>query len=211
MSNKDLRRLVVAPHADDEVLGCGGLLAKYPDTAVVLVTQPDDQRHREMLAARHALGCRGALVMIGLPDGEVYREQHALVGRFDQVMRALKPEEVYLPYPGTHQDHVSTFEAGMRACRQSLNPDHWMPPTVLVYETPTYDLALQEYGLRYSVFESLTAEHVAAKQKAMSEYESQVVKPHAGSPDELAARARSLGLARNLEFAEQFAPVRMVR
>ena len=25
-----MRRLVIAPHMDDESLGCGGLLAKYP-------------------------------------------------------------------------------------------------------------------------------------------------------------------------------------
>ncbi len=28
-----MRRLVVAPHMDDESLGCGGLLAKHPTTA----------------------------------------------------------------------------------------------------------------------------------------------------------------------------------
>ncbi len=99
----------------------------------------------------------------------------------------------------------------MRACRQSLNPEHWMPPTVLVYETPTYDLDLQAWGLRFSVFESLTSEQVTRKAQAMAQYESQVLKPHAGSPDELISRARSLGLARDVEYAEQFAPVRLVR
>ncbi len=58
--------------------------------------------------------------------------------------------------------------------------------------------------------ESLTAEQVQAKSEAMKAYDSQCQKSHAGLPDELVAKARSLGLARNLEFAEQFAPVRLV-
>jgi N-acetylglucosamine malate deacetylase 1 len=32
-----MKRLVLAPHCDDETLGCGGLLAKYPDECGVVV------------------------------------------------------------------------------------------------------------------------------------------------------------------------------
>ena len=43
-------RLVVAPHADDEVLGCGGLLAKYgPECGVVVLARPDRARYEELL------------------------------------------------------------------------------------------------------------------------------------------------------------------
>lgn len=203
--------MVVAPHADDEVMGCGGLIAKYPHTEVMFVASMDSVRHREMMEAWSRLGGTGEIEKGGFPDGDVGQREKALVSWLDAKFAYYRPDEVYLPYPGSHQDHVAVFEAGMRACRQSLNPQHWMPPTVLVYDTPTYDLNLVERGLRFGLFEALGEEHVLAKAKAMEAYESQTLKPHAGSPDELVARARSIGLARGLEYAEQFAVVRMVR
>ncbi len=43
-----MRRLVVAPHMDDESLGCGGLMAKHPDDCtVVVVTDSGEERARE--------------------------------------------------------------------------------------------------------------------------------------------------------------------
>ena len=35
--NPDDKCLVIAPHADDESIGCGGLLLKYPDNCDVVV------------------------------------------------------------------------------------------------------------------------------------------------------------------------------
>ena len=32
--NPDDKCLVIAPHADDESIGCGGLLLKYPDNSL---------------------------------------------------------------------------------------------------------------------------------------------------------------------------------
>lgn len=211
MVSDDLIRLVIAPHADDETMGCGGLLAKYPDTYVAFVATTSAERRAEAECARSALGATVPWLNGAFPDGDVGQRSKALVTWLDGHLSALRPDEVYLPYPGSHQDHVAVFEAGMRACRQSLNPEHWMPPTVLIYETPTYDLEIAEHGLRYSVFESLTEEQVARKAAAMACYDSQVQKAHAGSPPELVSRARSIGLARDVEYAEQFAPVRMVR
>ncbi len=48
-----ISRLVIAPHCDDESLGCGGLLAKYPsECAVVVLAKPDDVRRKEFEEAR---------------------------------------------------------------------------------------------------------------------------------------------------------------
>ena len=40
-----MRRLVLAPHMDDESLGCGGLLAKFP-TECTVVTMTDSGAQR---------------------------------------------------------------------------------------------------------------------------------------------------------------------
>ena len=52
-----MRRLIVAPHMDDESMGCGGLMAKYPDEChVVTVTDSGDVRAAEHARAMAELG-----------------------------------------------------------------------------------------------------------------------------------------------------------
>lgn len=205
-----IRRLVLAPHADDEVLGCGGLLAKYPEESAVLVlARPDGVRAKEFEAAREILGYSTA-IFLDLPDGRVGQDMHDLVGMLDSVLGNCRPDELYLPYPSTHQDHVAAYEAGMRSARLSMNAHHWYPPTVMVYDVPAYDLALYPSDLRWNVFESLDESEVDRKVMAVMAYASQQVQgPHPlnGVKD----GAHALGSPRQVAWAEQYALVRAVR
>ncbi len=205
-----VHRLIVAPHADDEALGCGGLLAKYPDdSAVVVLARPDDIRAKEFEAAQEILGYSAA-AFLDLPDGSVGQDMHNLVGLLDTVLCACRPEELYLPYPSTHQDHVATYEAGMRSARLSMSAHHWFPPTVMVYDVPAYDLALYPTDLRWNVFESLDESQVDKKVEAVVAYASQQVQgPH--PLNGIKQSAHALGSPRQVAFAEQFALVRAVR
>lgn len=60
-------RLVIAPHAADEVLGCGGLLAKYPEECVVAVCSIPSQTRKQEAAA--ALAWRTDLCLRPLERG----------------------------------------------------------------------------------------------------------------------------------------------
>ena len=66
-----MRRLIIAPHMDDESLGCGGLLAKHSaECSVVVVTDSGRERASEHQRAldllgiedRHELGMRDGLM-----------------------------------------------------------------------------------------------------------------------------------------------------
>ena len=205
-----MRRLVVAPHADDEVLGCGGLLAKYPaDSMVLVVAEADAIRGAEFLAAKEVLGYAEA-AMLCLPDGQVGDDMRGLVRQLDRAIGNYRPDELYLPFPSMHQDHIAVYEAGMRSARLSMNEHHHYPPSVLVYDVAAYDLELYPSDLRWNVFESLTQEQAELKAKAVLAYGSQQVRgPHPLSG--IVESARMLGASRRLAFAEQFCLVREVR
>jgi len=205
--------MVIAPHADDESMGCGGLMAKYPqDWTVVLVTEPDETRFGELMAALIELGDQQKLVHLNRPDGAVGSEPRWLVARFDALLVDHQPDELYLPWPGVHQDHVAVYEAGMRAARLSMSSAHWCPPRVLVYDIPVYDLELYPTGLRWNVFESLTKEQVTAKSRAVASYQSQVVpSPYFALGKEVLEAARALGAQHGVLYAERYALVRDVR
>jgi N-acetylglucosamine malate deacetylase 1 len=205
-----MRRLVIAPHMDDESLGCGGLLAKYPDDcAVVVVTESGDERRAEHQRAMDLLGVRDAR-SLGFEDGTTGQHMTELVSRLDEVMAEVRPDEVYLPFPSLHQDHISVYEAGMRSARLSMSPDHWVPDSVLVYDIAVYDVNLYPSDLRWNVFEALTEVQADAKAAACAAYVSE--NPGGAHPmNSIKEIAATIGHMRRVAFAEQYALVRQVR
>lgn len=98
--------LAVAPHADDEVLGCGGALALHAARGdsvrvLILTAGEGDPRLEEARAAGAVLGVQ--VEGLGLQDGALAAEL-GLVERLDAALegRAL----LYAPAPSeTHPDH----------------------------------------------------------------------------------------------------------
>lgn len=205
-----MKRLVLAPHCDDETLGCGGLLAKHPDeTTVVVLAMPDEVRRKEFEVAKSILGYETSL-FLGLNDGNIGEDMHQLVGILDQVVSDLRPDEMYLPFPSMHQDHIAVYEAGIRAGRLSMSEGHWFTPSLYVYDVAAYDLTLYPTDLKWDVFESLCEEAIDKKVDALSAYSSQAVTgPH--PINSVKQQAAVIGNARQISWAEPYSLVRGVR
>lgn len=205
-----MRRLVLAPHMDDESMGCGGLLAKHPhECAVAVVADSGPVRRAEFGRAMDVLGVT-ATSELGMPDGHVDRSIPDLVDRIDALCREHRPAELYLPFPSLHQDHIAVYEAGMRAARLSMTPTHWSAPQVFVYDVAVYDVNLYPSDLRWNVFEPLTEEQARLKARACEQYASETP----GGPHPIGAIqqiAEAVGKVRGLDYAEQYALVRQVR
>jgi LmbE family N-acetylglucosaminyl deacetylase len=206
-----MNRLVIAPHADDEAYGCGGLIAKYGGEATIcVVADMNLQRADELKASMAAYTVRPEFTCLGLPDGDVGHNPSTLVRLLDEVIAETKAQEVYLPYPGVHQDHVAVYEASMRSIRLSMSDSHWFPRSVFVYDVPVYDQDLYPSHWRWNVFEALRDEHVEAKAAAVSAYESQA--PAGAHPaNGVREQAAAIGHPRGVAWAEQYSAVRMVR
>jgi LmbE family N-acetylglucosaminyl deacetylase len=203
-------RLIVAPHCDDEALGCGGLIAKYPEQCtVVVLAEPDEIRMKEFEEAQAILGYRDAH-FLNVHDGYVGSDMAHLVGMLDHVLAMVRPDEIYLPYPSMHQDHIAGYEAGIRASRLSMSEGHWFTPSVFVYDVATYDVDLYPNDLKWNTFEALEEPHVNAKAEAVAQYASQqVLTPHPANS--IKNHAETTGVARQVQWAEAYALVRAVR
>lgn len=121
---------MLAPHADDETLGCGALIArKRADGVVVVVVIVTDGtrsdrlgrsaatiaavRREEALNACGTLGVDPADVhFLGLPDGLLDEYRPTLVDRLDALAATVKPEEVLVCSAlDQHPDHVALWKA----------------------------------------------------------------------------------------------------
>ncbi len=140
------RVLVIAPHPDDEVLGCGGLIARLADLGrpadVVIVTEGKPPAYAETVvrrvaaeteAAARILGVR-AVHRLGCPAAALDMMAHADLNRMiGDVVAVAAPDTLLLPFPGDiHRDHQLVFEAAMVAARPT-GPRY--PTTILAYET----------------------------------------------------------------------------
>jgi LmbE family N-acetylglucosaminyl deacetylase len=165
------RRIVVlAPHPDDEVLGCGGTVRKHvlagePVTAVLLTSgertasfagrsleDSRAQREREARAACEVLGA--SPVFLRLPDGAVGDDG------LDAVVQALAGADlVYAPNPvDAHRDHVATTRLLAAAVSRCAAIER-----VALYEvwTPVYPNVIVDIS-----------DHLEAKLTALDHYES---------------------------------------
>jgi LmbE family N-acetylglucosaminyl deacetylase len=178
--------LVVAPHPDDEVIGCGGSVVKHARAGheITLVTvgarmsshieqglTPADYQNEEA-AAQRALGI-GKCIALGFP-GRTLAFDPELIIRLARAFRAECPEIVYIPHENEGDlDHRRTCEAALEALwiSQSVyfddhGPRAGAPRLVLGYEVWT---PIQ----RYQYVEDISGE-IDAKVEAMRRYRSQL-------------------------------------
>lgn len=126
--------LVLAPHQDDETLGCGGLVALKcaRGVPVVIAFLTDgrtsharfldadllaDRRRDEALAACRALGVPdGSVHFLGFRDGDLASGLEAAAQRLVPLLRDHPDHLLLAPYAGdTTADHRATLEAVLRA------------------------------------------------------------------------------------------------
>lgn len=196
-------RLVVAPHAGDEVSGCGGMIAKHcGETSVVTLTDPGSDQWGQVRTARRMLGDPRS-IFLGLPDGNLTGDMDQLVGALAEVLAQVRPVELYLPYPWLHHDHLVAYEAGLRATRSPVTHDG-PAVSVLVYGVGAIDVSDYPADIHWGVRETLSEEDVDRKVAAAMAHRS------AGARD-LKSAAQAVGAAGDLDWAELFARVGSAR
>lgn len=122
--------LVLAPHPDDEVLGCGGLVRRWcaggSSVRVLFLTDggadaPEGQRadyvrrrRSEAAAAAAVLGLAGS-DHLGLPDGALAEHRVQVETGLRRALVGFRPEVLLVPSPiEASEDHRETFEAVRR-------------------------------------------------------------------------------------------------
>ena len=218
------KALVIAPHADDEVLGCGALLAALsraglaPEVAIVSQGHPPDYPAGQVAALKaeaaraHAILGVAATHWLGLPAARLDTLPHAdLNAAIGRLVAQVRPDTLLLPFPGDiHLDHQLVFRSGLVAARPA-GPHH--PRLILCYETlseTNWNAPALTPAFAPTLFADATAT-LAAKLEAFGAYASQVrPDPHERSLSAVQALARLRGATVHLPAAEAFVLVRAI-
>lgn len=211
--------LVVAPHPDDEVIGCGGLISKVKSqggqVAVLFMTVGDAQdftnggrvstsRARQDEIKQVASHLQFDQWRIALP-GDQYHLQLDQVPQKQLIHEIERGEEISLEVSRPtilaiprlddyNQDHRATALAAIAACRPAPAADKYTPPLIISYEMPMNAWTPAPLVSQANLVIALTPEQLQHKLDGMNLYRSQV--RDAGHPrhvDSLAALAHLRG------------------
>lgn len=221
------RVLVVSPHADDEAMGCAGLMAKLAERGCdvhVLYMAVDgfhhygldyetsyEERVTEIEAVTSLLGCSyeiayGNKDLIEKLDTLPKRE---LVDLFERQINEHRPDLLLLPYGVDYdQDHVASFRAAFAAARPIAEVfGKWLVPHVMTYEMTKINWAAEPMP-RPAAFCDIS-EHLDTKIESIKRYATQLrPSPHIRSPESVNALARVRGTEIGVEYAEAFGVLR---
>jgi N-acetylglucosamine malate deacetylase 1 len=223
------RVLVIAPHADDEALACGGLMARLADQGAalrVLFMTVDGFHHygleggttfedrvKEIEVVADLLRFQWEILygdqdLIEKLDTVPKRD---LVDRFEREFNAFRPELVLIPSGADYdQDHVATFDTALAALRP-IAPvfGKWLVPHVLVYESPKIMWWSNDVP-RPEAFVDIT-EVMDRKLGALAAYRTQArPSPHIRSDESVRALACLRGKEIGVDYAEAYRVLRTV-
>ena len=217
--------LVLAPHPDDEVLGCGGAIGRHAaaggDVHVAIVTKAGPPLFGEDVARTGRSEARAAHAVLGVVDTHLLdfpaagldRVAHADLNRaLDELVASIRPSTVFVPFAGDlHADHQAVFRSALVATRpgragapgsvlayETLSETNWRAPTM----TPAFDP---------NVFVDVS-DHLERKLEAMACYASQLrPSPHERSLVAIRALAELRGSTVGVAAAEAFVLIRELR
>ncbi len=220
--------LVIAPHADDEVIGVGGTLARLAgegaDISICIVTNGrpplfDNRKaiengwphnnYLETINSNRILGIN-EVFYLDYPAAMLETvKRYELNGKILDVIKKKQPDILFIPHAGDMQkDHQIVAEASMVGIRPKYS---YVPRKVFAYET------LSETGWNTpsiqnefipNVFFDITY-FLDKKLSAMKCYYSQISEyPDARSLQAITALAQYRGATMNMNAAEAFMLIR---
>lgn len=207
-----IKDLIIAPHADDEVLGCGGILGRNffvyycgIDESRLPVTDHRrnlsmDERQAEIKNVADFLGFEWGC---NFENKVNYYEEVKLIAIFEKLFNDLRPERVFIPIPSYNQDHRAVYNAAEIALRP--HDRNFFVRKVLVYEQPD-SIVWEHKPFKVNYFVPIDIER---KINAYRLHKSQVRAMR--SPETLRAIAALRGAQINCKFAEAFVVERWVQ
>lgn len=207
------RILIIAPHADDEVLGVGATISKLKNegdiVSVIIVTErkyPGLTEQNAQITNCHKTLNYDNLYNLRLEDEYLDRSVVDIAKAIEPIYNKLSPDILYTCFSGdNNQDHRAVFDAVCIVCRPHANKKL---KRLYCYEVPSstdQTPAFTRMPFVPNIYSEITEQQLAIKQLAMSCYAGEVRSyPNPRSAMGIEVLARKRGMECNAEYAEAF-------
>ncbi|MDQ0567353.1 PIG-L family deacetylase [Erythrobacter citreus] len=213
------RHLVIAPHPDDETLGCGGTLLRSRAagnlTYWLIVTgissntgfsaERVEQRESEIRHVAEAYGF-AETIRLNIPTSTLdHQPLRVIIGGIAEAVKRLEPTDVYLPYRrDAHSDHAAVFDAGITTAKWFR---YSSVQRTYAYETQSetdFDMSPDSPGFRPNVFVDIS-DHIDEKIRIAEMFVGEIGEhPFPRSARGIRAMATVRGAACGFDAAEAF-------
>jgi LmbE family N-acetylglucosaminyl deacetylase len=223
---KSKRVLVVVAHPDDEVLGCGGALARHAyggsDISLMVLTDGVSARGKNLESAQlrsnelrescQVLGIN-SIIQEDLPDNRLDSVPLLEIAqKILPILNAVKPQVIYTHYLyDLNQDHSAVSRAVRIATRPSSVTNF---ESILMMEVPSStEWAFGEIqAFHPNYFVPLDQTHLNCKLEALSKYASELRNPpHPRCAEHAVISAKFRGSQIGYEYSEGFMMLRHVQ
>ena len=212
--------LIISPHADDEILGCGGFISKYCklnySVYVLILTNANkgapeifsekeiEKIRNEAIIANKSIGTKKVffedLPALNLNNYPLFKISNIL----NKYISKINPEVVLIPSSNDlHEDHKIIFKAAKVSLRPNKKND---VKKILRYEVLSEtEWNEDEKSFNPNYFVSLKKSDITNKVNAFLKYKSQVKKfPHPRSKQTIINLSKIRGSQSFMEYAEAF-------
>lgn len=218
------RIAAIAAHPDDEVLGCGGTIARFANEGysvhILLIADGESSRGEtkqlidpSLLAARNTaaenackiLGCM-SVEILDMPDNRLDGlERLDIIKQIEAFVERYRPSTIFTHHAGdVNIDHRIVHDAVIAACRPQ--PDHPVKE-LLFFEVPSsteWRPPGSAEAFNPNVFIDIS-KTLAVKMEALKAYETELrAFPHPRSLKAVEALAQWRGATAGFEAAEAF-------
>ena len=216
-----MKTIIVAPHADDELLGCGGTLLKryksgYEVCWLLMTSISEENGWAKKDVQKRDLEIKTVKKLLNINPKNFYElkipttkmdeiPMNNIIKKISEVFLKFQPNEVFLPHPGDiHSDHRITFEAA-QACTKWFR----YPFIKKIYTYETNSETEFQLDSRFNYFKPNTYIDITStmdyKIKLLEVYRSEIKKhPFPRSIKSIKALGTIRGAQMGVSYAEAF-------
>ncbi len=172
--------LLIAPHADDEILGCGGyLLHQKKNKAQIFIVigalggddkrQNFEVRKKEYDMVCQELGAKGEFLYKNMDAKLDTISAFDLTTKIDRFIDEIRPDEIFFNYKSRHQDHIKMYDCTLASIRLR---EGYMPKFIALYEYPFITDGLD--GVKGGKMYHDITDNIEKKVELLNIYKSQI-------------------------------------
>jgi N-acetylglucosamine malate deacetylase 1 len=215
--------MVIAPHPDDETLGCGGSLLKHIDNGdqvfwLIATTNKDmkditseqvDSRKEEINHVAKEYNFTDVF-QLDLPSTLLDTiPMLEIISSIGEILTSIKPEIIYIPYRyDAHSDHKVIFDCSIACTKPFRYP---FLKTVRVYQTLSeteFSLTPEQKAFKPNLFIDIS-NYLERKIEIMNLYSGEILShPFPRSHESIRAQSTLNGSIANCKYAESFITLR---